>query len=702
MGGGGKRGPTQEPSGQLGRCKPLGLIASGAVEFMDSARHGDLNERETPAGNDSPAGSARAGASHGTAEAKEGLARRAHVLRILYNLTDRLQRADTRAAIYDAAFDAMLEGLACRRASILLFDKSGTMKFVAWRGISDDYRKAVEGHSPWSPDDALAAPILIGDLESAAIEPSLKSTIRYEGIAALAFFPLTANGRLIGKFMIYCDEPQDFSDADADLGTTIARQLAFALARIAAEETRADTEEALIRSIDAERSRSLEVETLMESAPVAIWVTRNTECTSVTGNSAAHALFRVPAGGNLSILAPDAERPATYTMWRNGERLERGPLWRAAHGETARDFEMEVRYDEGGARHVIGNAMPLRDAEGRIFGAVAAFVDITERKRLTDVQEHLASIVAFSDDAIISKDTNGVILSWNRGAEHLFGYKAEEVVGKNITTIIPAHLLEEEPEILARIRGGERVDHYETQRRRKDGTLLDVSLTVSPMRNGKGDIVAASKIARDITGKKKADAQHNLMIAELNHRVKNTLATVVSIARQSFSGPEMREARGVFNARIRGLAQNHARLAEANWTSVELQTLFEDEFAPYRQSGNVRLSGPGVALSPKAALTLGLAVHELATNAAKYGALSKDGGVVDVRWTVERDSSLAIDWQERGGPPVVPPSRSGFGRLLLERAVAADLKSKVALDFNLEGVRFTAIIPAVQYRAQLP
>jgi two-component sensor histidine kinase len=239
-------------------------------------------------------------------------------------------------------------------------------------------------------------------------------------------------------------------------------------------------------------------------------------------------------------------------------------------------------------------------------------------------------------------------------------------------------------------------------RRRKDGTLVDISLTVSPMRNGKGEIVAASKVARDISEKKKAEAQHNLLIAELNHRVKNTLATVISIARQSFTGPEMREARAAFNGRIRGLAHSHARLAEASWTSVELQSLFEDEFAPYHHGGNVDVAGPPVALSAKCALTLGLAVHELATNAAKYGALSTATGRVEVHWTIDRNTdALTISWQERNGPPVAQPSRTGFGRLLLERAVTADLKASVALAFPPEGVAFTAVIPSAQYRAQL-
>ncbi|HLY05132.1 MAG TPA: PAS domain S-box protein [Rhizomicrobium sp.] len=639
----------------------------------------------------------------GAVERRE-LARQAEVLAVLFNLTDRLHRAESRDAIYDATMDAMFEGLACDRAAILLFANDGPMRFVAWRDLSDPYRSAVEGHSPWRRNDIAARPIFIPDLDRSDLDAGLNDAVRHEGIRALGFFPVIAESRVIGKFMAYYDAPRSFGDDAVELGLTIARQLAFALSRIAAQEARSRVEQALFEIADAERRRLTELEALMESAPVAIWVTRDPECRIVTGNPAAHALFHVPPGANLSLLGQNGERPATYRLFRGGSELREGPVWRAAHGEIVRDFEMEVRYTDGAApRHIVGNAMPLVGADNKIFGAVAAFVDITERKKLGNVQEHLASIVEFSDDAIISKDTSGVILSWNKGAERLFGYKAEEIVGRNITTIIPHHLLHEEPTILARIKSGERIDHYETQRRRKNGTLVDISLTVSPMRNQKGEIVAASKIARDITEKKKAEAQHNLLVAELNHRVKNTLATVVSIARQSFSGPEMREARGAFNARIRGLAQSHARLAEADWTSVELQALFEDEFAPYRQGGNVRLSGPPVALSPKAALTLGLAIHELATNAAKYGALSADGGRVDVRWSIDAtDDALSISWVESGGPPVVPPTRHGFGRLLLERALGADLKSTITLAFAPEGVRFTAVIPALQYRAQIP
>jgi PAS domain S-box-containing protein len=452
---------------------------------------------------------------------------------------------------------------------------------------------------------------------------------------------------------------------------------------------------------DLLRARLAELEAVMESVPAAIWLTRDPRCATITGNPSAYRLFRRPEGSNLSADADPAGGPGFET--RIGGRklsLEELPLRRAVKGESVRDLDLEIDFPDGTSRHLVGNAAPMRDGDGKIFGAIAAFLDVSDRAQDSRAQEHLASIVEYSDDAIISKDLNGIILSWNKGAERLFGYAPDEAIGKSITMLIPEHRIDEEPAILGRIRSGERIDHYETVRRRKDGRLIDISLTVSPVRDGRGHIVAASKIARNVSERKRAEAQRNLLVAELNHRVKNTLATVISIARQSFTGAHVSEARAAFDARIRGLAQTHGRLADTNWESVPLEALFADEFAPYRQSGsrNVHLDGPHVDLSPKCALTLGLAIHELVTNAAKYGALSTDSGAVDVKWNIDgHDQTLDISWVEKGGPALSPPRRSGFGRLLLERALVSDLGSEVRLNFDQQGLRCRIRIPAPQY-----
>lgn len=326
--------------------------------------------------------------------------------------------------------------------------------------------------------------------------------------------------------------------------------------------------------------------------------------------------------------------------------------------------------------------------------ARAASQNSDERARL------LAAIVESSDDAIIGKDLNGIITSWNRGARQMFGYAAEEAIGNSVTILMPPERVDEEPGILARIRAGERIEHYETVRRRKDGTLLDISLTVSPVQSAQGAIVGASKIARDITQRKRMEKQRELLMAELSHRVKNTLATVLSIERLSFPGQET-SANRAFRARIEALAHAHGRLAESSWLSVPLQQLIEDELVPYVNSdrSNAILSGPPVNLNARCALSLGLGIHELATNAAKHGALSSPQGHITATWQ-EKNDALELEWRERGGPAVGRPVRSGFGRLLLERVLHQELNSSVTMDFRPEGLRCTILIPRQEYETR--
>jgi PAS domain S-box-containing protein len=165
----------------------------------------------------------------------------------------------------------------------------------------------------------------------------------------------------------------------------------------------------------------------------------------------------------------------------------------------ARDMEVQIERPDGSRVIVIVNIRPLKNERGEIIGAINCFVDITGRKTMEEAKARLAAIVESSDDAIISLDLNGIITSWNHGAERLFGYTAREAISQPVTMLIPPERPNDEPGILERIRRGESVEHYETVRRRKDGALLDISLTVSPLADARGQIVGASKIARDIT-----------------------------------------------------------------------------------------------------------------------------------------------------------------------------------------------------------
>jgi PAS domain S-box-containing protein len=317
--------------------------------------------------------------------AEEALARRTVEQTALYRFTDELYRTQSRAEIYDAALEAICTALGCERASILLFDSGNVMRFVAWRGLSPAYRAAVEGHSPWAPATKDPHPILVNDVAAAGFADELRAAVQGEGIGALAFIPLVSNRSLIGKFMTYYAQPHEFAEAEIALSVAIARQLAFAIARVSAEE----------------------------------------------------------AG------AADSRRADRATRW-------------------------------------------------------------------------LASIVENSDDAIISKDLDGIVASWNRGAERIFGYSADEMIGKPITVIIPEDRRDEEADLLRRLRNGERIEHFETVRRRRDGTLRDVSLTVSPVVDGDGRVIGASKISRDITDRKRAEAA----LRDSERRLQELLAAI--------------------------------------------------------------------------------------------------------------------------------------------------------------------------------
>jgi len=199
--------------------------------------------------------------------------------------------------------------------------------------------------------------------------------------------------------------------------------------------------------------------------------------------------------------------------------------------------EVVIERPDGSRLTALAHGYPIHDEGGKLLGAVNMVVDITERKRAEEVTARMAAIVESSDDAIISKDLNGIITSWNKGAEKIFGYTAAEVIGKPATILIPLDRMDEEPGILERIRKGELIDHYETVRRRKDGSEIDISLTVSPVRNKTGIVIGASKIARDITERKRAEVEREELLqkesaaraeAEATNRSKDEFLAMVS------------------------------------------------------------------------------------------------------------------------------------------------------------------------------
>jgi two-component sensor histidine kinase len=246
------------------------------------------------------------------------------------------------------------------------------------------------------------------------------------------------------------------------------------------------------------------------------------------------------------------------------------------------------------------------------------------------------------------------------------------------------------------------LDFYSIEKRfiRRDGHVIWISVRSSPVRDVNGRLLYLVRVVQDVTERKAAEQRQRLLIDELNHRVKNTLATVQSLASQTARGaPTPAAFREGFEGRLIALSKAHDQLTVHHWESADLRELLSGSLAPHAGAAPDRivLRGEDVVLKPRAVLTLAMAVHELTTNAAKYGALSVPGGRVEVQWGPVHDADghpqLHIDWIENGGPAVVAPAQGGFGSKLIEGSVAAELGGKARLIFEPKGLRCEISIP---------
>jgi PAS domain S-box-containing protein len=352
------------------------------------------------------------------------------------------------------------------------------------------------------------------------------------------------------------------------------------------------------------------------------------------------------------------------------------------------------RYWSGELRHICkdGREVIVESRQQLLSDGTVIEVnrDVTERKQieadLRKTEQWLASIIQSSDDAIVSKNLDGIITSWNKGAERVFGYTAEEAIGQPIIMVIPHDRWDEERTILTRIRRGERIDHFETVRQGKHGSKIVVSLTISPIKNAEGKIVGASKIARDITEQKRSQEQINTLAREAEHRSKNLLANVQAMVNLS-QADAVKDLKKAIEGRIQALANVHSLFVATRWIGAELSAIAKQELAPYSATGEkrVRIDGPQVLLEPNAAQAIAVILHELATNAVKYGALSEADGQIELIWSHEADGQLNLRWSETGGPAVKAPTRKGFGGRIMEQMIG-QLKGKTRFDWNSEGL----------------
>lgn len=504
-----------------------------------------------------------------------------------------------------------------------------------------------------------------------------------------------------------------------------------------------------------------------------------------------------------------AIHPDDAGLWRKARENALAPTGRM-------DVEFRVLPPHGNVRWFRSRGEISRRPDGTAIELYGVMIDFTERKTAEEAAARLAAIVAYSEDAIISKNLDGVVTSWNRGAERLLGYSAEEMIGQPVSRIIPPDGAGEELRILSTIKSGEFIAPYESIRLRKDGSRLDVSLTVSPIRNAAGDVVGqvvggstivrditerrrhsetlrlnearlrlaltsahagawdydvlrkdvhwspemfalfgldetsgvplrhqlteqiepshrrrvrtelvkafkqggsfklefpiirrdgseiwtavvgdvikdaagrtvyARGIAQDITERKTWDKRQAMLLRELSHRVKNTLAVIQSMTRQTLrASSDPQTFVEAFEGRIHSLATSHNLLTEADWSGANLADVIRDQLSGMADdvAKRFKLRGPVVLLPAETATQLGLVLHELGTNAAKYGALSTAAGKIAIMWTAS-PGKLRLTWKERDGPRIAtPPTHRGFGTALIVAST-----SEVIRRFDPEGL----------------
>lgn len=294
-----------------------------------------------------------------------------------------------------------------------------------------------------------------------------------------------------------------------------------------------------------------------------------------------------------------------------------------------------------------------------------------------------------TDYAIMATDLDRKVTIWNAGAQQILGWHASELIGQPFPPIWPAEeIAAGTPDRQRRLcleRG--RVDE-ERWHVRKDGTPFWSHIAMLPLRKDDGRLIGFLKIVRDLTERRAADEKQGLLINELNHRVKNTLATVQSIVAQTLrSASSVAQGRLDLDERLLALSRAHDVLTRESWEGAELNEIVDLAVSPYASADEARIlvEGPSVRLSPREALAIAMALQELATNAAKYGALSSPLGRLGIQW-VRNGDEVSLRWEEREGPPVAPPQRRGFGSRLIERNLSAELGGKAAIEFAPTGV----------------
>ena len=348
--------------------------------------------------------------------------------------------------------------------------------------------------------DALDAghPVVIADVHTDPRTADRADMFDALGVAAYATVPYIREGQSQARLAVLTTASRKWRDDEVDLIRRV-------LVRVGPLAANARATQALRESERRERERAAELETLLETVPAVVLIAHDPDSRRVTANRFARELLALAPAQQASLTAP--ERPTHYKVFANGRELagEELPLQRAARGHAVEDFEETVVFSDGSSRHLLGNAVPLRDELNRPRGAIVAYVDVTERRHAEHAKAQLAAVVEASGDAIISRGLDRTILSWNPAAERLFGWSAEEAIGRSIRMTTPPETWGTRDLLLDRVKSGETIGSLESIRVRKDGSRFFGEVTYSPVKDSRGNVVSIATVVRDITARRQAE-----------------------------------------------------------------------------------------------------------------------------------------------------------------------------------------------------
>ena len=653
----------------------------------------------------------------------------------------------------------------------------------------------------------LAIDPFVGGLQFATFFPAVIITTLISGLGAGLFSVVLSLGAaaffvLPPRLSPYVEEPADVLALVLYMVAMLFNVAVIAGMRVAVERQRdqlalQESKDHLQATLDAARLGSWRYD---DHQRVFSWDARSKE------------IFDVPEDGAIV---------EEFMTWVHPEDEDR--VWAAYHraldpAQSERSqTQFRLRRGDGEVRWVETQLVHLEGAgrERQVVGFIGTVQDITARKSAEEAQARLAAIVTSSADAIVGKTVDGIVTNWNEAAERMFGYSADEMIGQSIRRLVPSDRQAEEDTILSRMAQSETVERHEMMLLAKNGRTFDASITISPVRDAEGRNMGCSKIIRDITARKRAQAllrrqadlldqshdaiftweigagitywnrgaevlygytaeealgrsshellrtrspipmqeievqiaregswygelshttregrvvlvesrlvrvcydresyaletnrditarrraeeQVRLLMRETNHRAKNMLSLVQAIARQT-AAREPQDFVGRFTERLQALAANQDLLVRNEWHGVDVEDLAHAQLAHFADLVGSRIAthGPKLRLNPAAAQAIGLAMHELATNAGKYGALSTGKGRVDVGWGTDGDT-FTMSWTEREGPLVSTPKRGGFGTTVVERMAKQSVEGMVELDYAPSGLSWRLTCPAAK------